>query len=73
MREGLAEPDIAQINHRQPVDLSDRLAVHIHQDRAFGDEIPDPLFDQAGAIAFFLDRPLHMRGGDDAPPALRAQ
>ena len=53
---GPAERVIAQVDHRQPVDLPDLAPLHIDQQRAFFDQLANLLGDAVGPVDAVLQR-----------------
>jgi hypothetical protein len=64
MRDGLPKLNIAHLINRQPVHLTDRAAIHVHQHCAFGDQLLEMLLDQIETKCFFCDRPFHVLASD---------
>src|SRR6266545_7583432 len=62
---GLAERGGAEADHREPVDLADRLAVGFDADRLAADLFLEAPVDAVAAADLRVDRRLHVRLADD--------
>ncbi len=69
----LAERVVADVEDREPVRLPDPLAGDVDHDRAVGDQLLDPLLEQARAVLALGDRALHVHRPHDVAARLAGE